>query len=211
MYGAKNFHQRLSGTPAMAQMVMLVVGQKRLEKPSPNWKARTAIWRLISSRSASGTISGMTMTARPELEEMRKFIIVWKKNIAQTVTIFGIPSMCVAKKLHIVSIIWPSWRTMRIPRASPMAKAAKSISLEMLTKASQVCPTDILLTKPTTSIMTMNIAESSEKYQPRVIAPHAKKRTVKAQMPREILWRVVNSSLRRSSCEVSEMKGNFTP
>ena len=41
----------------------------------------------------------------PELEEMRKFIIVWKKNIAQTVTIFGMPSMCVAKKLHIVSII----------------------------------------------------------------------------------------------------------
>ena len=53
VYGAKNFHQRLSGTPAMAHIVTLVVGQKRLEKPSPNWKARTAIWRLISSRSAS--------------------------------------------------------------------------------------------------------------------------------------------------------------
>ena len=47
----------------------------------------------MSNKSASGTISGMTMTASPLLEDIRKFINVWNMNIAHTVTIVDMPPM----------------------------------------------------------------------------------------------------------------------
>ena len=62
------------GTPDTAQSVAHAVGQKRLENPSPNWKASTAICLLMLSKSASGIMSGIDVTACPLPEGIKRFI-----------------------------------------------------------------------------------------------------------------------------------------
>lgn len=63
--GRMNFHHFFRGTPAMARQetVMPLAGVMQLVNASPNWKARTAVWRVIPTRSASGAMMGMVMAA----------------------------------------------------------------------------------------------------------------------------------------------------
>ena len=96
-------------------------------------------------------------------------------------------------------------------RDNPMTKAAKRIFFEISTKALQVSLMLCLLTSPMTNIITINIAESSEKYQPYLIAPYANIMTVEKHRAREILCLVVKSFSASSFDEALDKNGNSTP
>ena len=51
-----------------------LVGYSTLEKPSPKAKARTHSWVEIPKIWAMGTMSGMSMNALAEPEEIKKFV-----------------------------------------------------------------------------------------------------------------------------------------
>ena len=108
------------------------MGQRTLERPSPNWKARIEVWREIPTRSASGAIMGILVTACPEPEGIRKLIRVWTISIAMEESHPGRFVKGIESPYTTVSIIWPDWRMTRIPLAIPIMRQATAISLNPL-------------------------------------------------------------------------------
>ena len=59
-----------------ATMSSTFVGQKRFEKPSPIWYARTEVCLVIPTSSPNGTMTGVATIAWAEPEEMKKLMAV---------------------------------------------------------------------------------------------------------------------------------------
>ena len=64
---------------------------KVLEKPSPKWKANTAVCRDMPSISAKGTIIGIVVAACPLPEGITKLIKLWIINIPTAAKALGKP------------------------------------------------------------------------------------------------------------------------
>ena len=70
--GTINFHHLSIFTPAIPHIIgVMAVGQIILERPSPNWNARTATCLEIPHKSARGAIIGILVTACPESAKLR--------------------------------------------------------------------------------------------------------------------------------------------
>ena len=88
--GTNHFHHVVTFTPAIPDITTAnAVGHKMFERPSPNWKARTATWRLMPKRSASGAMIGILVAAWPEPDGIRKLSSVWNTSINSAESIFG--------------------------------------------------------------------------------------------------------------------------
>ena len=61
--GATNLNHLPAGAPIRPEIRNMPFGQNILEKPSPNWNARTAVWRETPIISARGAIIGITADA----------------------------------------------------------------------------------------------------------------------------------------------------
>ena len=82
-----NFQTHLSQVPygmrAMPRTPMRtpLVGVSMLVKPSPNWKAKTVVWRETLMRSANYVMMGMVRAAFAEPLGITRLSAVWKRYI----------------------------------------------------------------------------------------------------------------------------------
>ena len=84
-----NLYHLLIGSPINPQRVAEDVGQNKFEKPSPNWKASTAVCLVSPIASANGAIIGIDVAAWPEPEGIKKFIKFWTIIIPTAAIDFG--------------------------------------------------------------------------------------------------------------------------
>lgn len=96
-------------TFAMARAPMRVpaVGYRQLEKPSPNWKAWTATCLVMPTRSAMGTIKGITAAAWPDPEGIRKLIRRLAMNMKFAPITDPMLEIGMESQLTMVFRIWP--------------------------------------------------------------------------------------------------------
>lgn len=81
--GTNHFHHLSILTPAIPQIIgVMAVGHIMLERPSPNWKARTADCLEIPIKSDRGAMIGILVTAWPEPDGMKKLRPVCTRNMA---------------------------------------------------------------------------------------------------------------------------------
>ena len=77
--GINHLSHLLKGIFVNARGARQAVGQIMLLKPSPNWNARTAHWRLTPIRSDKGAIMGMVVAACAVPEGTRKLKKNWNR------------------------------------------------------------------------------------------------------------------------------------
>ncbi len=65
---------------------MPLVGMIELLKPSPQVKAKTAVWRVMPRVSESGAINGMVTAAGPLPEGLSRLRVDSKPNMPMTAT-----------------------------------------------------------------------------------------------------------------------------
>ena len=147
------------------------IGSTEFENPSPSWKASTAVWRDMPTKSETGTISGIVTAAWPVPDTITQFINDWHKNIptafiefGSTPTIFTMPYTIVSRilaSLKITSTVL-AIPIMRHPTTIPFAPSPNSIAILL---------GPYPFTNPQIIPMKINSADISSKYQPSLDNP----------------------------------------
>ncbi|CDA92582.1 unknown [Firmicutes bacterium CAG:238] len=142
-----------------------------LDKPSPNWNARTAVSLVMPRRSAIGAMIGMDTAAWPEPDGMKKLRIVCITSIAIADSQIGRCESGRVNPYTTVSMIPPSTSTSLTPRAIPTMIAAVVASWKPVAKVAPIVLRSHLMMIAQTIPMIRNTAQICEKYQPAFTTP----------------------------------------
>ena len=147
-------------TFAMARAPIRVpaVGYRQLEKPSPNWKAWTATCLVMPTRSAMGTIKGITAAAWPDPDGIRKLISRLAMNMKFAPITDPMLEIGMESQLTMVFRIWPWDRITPMPLANPTINAALVILAQPFINSFVVPLTPIPLSSPQPMASTKKVA-----------------------------------------------------
>ncbi len=95
-----------------------------MPRPSPNWKACTATWRVMPTRSAMGTIRGITMAAWPEPEGTRTLMRTLMMTMKPAPKTEPIMATGILRTLTMVSMTLPLLRITATALAKPVTREA---------------------------------------------------------------------------------------